>query len=198
MSQFQFIMENPAVAHLTDLVQRRVEQTLEGGDPLSGRGNIWEETLALCAERPLLGYSFEAYSRYSFYDTPHQQYLEVLYKTGGLGLTLYGVMLIAMGLGLWHLARHAPRRSEVDFMIRGVLATLAAALLGNLSQPNLTYSVTGNCLFLMVGLLMNRFGATELTAFAPKPTSGSRTQPLPRPLPGRASSSAEPPGRKAA
>jgi hypothetical protein len=35
-------------------------------------------------------------------------------------------------------------------------------MLGNLSQPNLTYSLTGNCLFLMVGLMVNRHGAASL------------------------------------
>ena len=152
-----------AITFLQNAVHRRLTQTVEGDDPLSGRGGIWMLALELSANKPVFGYAFETFARYSrVYDTPHQQYLEVLFKTGIIGAALYLWMLISGIFGLWHLFRHAPPRSPAAYQVSALLGTLIGTMVGNMSQPNLSYSLLGNTLLLMLGLVLTRHGAADL------------------------------------
>jgi O-antigen ligase len=151
-----------AVQFLQTMLERRLSQTVEGEDPFSGRTAIWLLTLELIADKPVVGYAFEAFSRYSFFDTPHQQYLEVVYKTGLIGGVFYLWMLAGAIMGLCHLIHHAPKGSAAKFLLKALLFAFLGTLVGNLSQPNLTYSLTGNTLYLMLGLMLNRHGASWL------------------------------------
>jgi O-antigen ligase len=118
---------------------------------------------------------FEPFARYSaIYDTAHQQYLEVLYKTGLLGLVLYLWVLLSGIMGLWHLIRNSSPGSPAAFLLRAALAAFAGTIVGCISQPNLTYSLTGNTLFLVLGLLLTRHGAAELTEAPAQPVAGER------------------------
>lgn len=159
---FDFITQNNHVAQWVERLSQRFSQTVDSSDPLSGRGDIWELTIELWAERPFFGYAFESFSNYADFDTPHQQYLEILYKSGAVGAALYGAVLLTSLLGLFHLARFAVPRSEPWFLLRALIAALCATLVGNLSQPNLTYSVTGNFLFFALGLSLNKHAAAAL------------------------------------
>ncbi|MEZ6052139.1 MAG: O-antigen ligase family protein [Planctomycetaceae bacterium] len=184
---FNLDIQNEAVLQLKENVEKRYSQTVGAEDPLSGRAGIWADTLGLAADRPIFGYAFESYHHHSTFDTPHQQYLEILYKTGGLGLVLYFWLLFSALGGVRHLSQHVAVRSDGWYFLKALFASFAAAMVGNLSQPNLTYSITGNCLFLMVGLMLNRNGAASLVDPPSVPASvGSTPLGLPQhSFPGR-------------
>lgn len=168
-----------AVSFLQRTLERRLERTVDGEDPLSGRGGIWILTLELAADKPLFGYAFESFSRYSrIYDTPHQQYLEIQFKTGLIGSAAY-LWVLGSGLfGLWHLIGKTHPRSPARYHLWAVLAMLTGTLIGNLSQPNLSYSLTGNALFLILGLILNRHGAASLVDEAHPQVAASRPVPV--------------------
>ncbi|MGD9856180.1 MAG: O-antigen ligase family protein [Planctomycetaceae bacterium] len=157
-----FITQNNDVAMWMERFTRRFSQTVGASDPLSGRGDLWALTIDLWAERPVFGYAFESFSKYADVDTPHQQYLEILYKSGALGVALYGILMLTSFLGLLHLARFSVARTEAWFLLRALNAAFCATMIGNLSQPNLTYSVTGNFLFFALGLALNKHAAAAL------------------------------------
>jgi O-antigen ligase len=163
-----------AINFLQSAVDRRLTQTIDSDDPFAGRVGIWMHALELCSEKPVLGYAFEPFSRYSnHFDTPHQQYLEVLYKTGLVGGLLYFTMLGSGLVGLWHLVGRTEPRSAQSYLMKALLAAYVGTLLGNFSQPNFSYSLTGNTLFLMVGAVLTRHGAAGLvtTGHASGPTT---------------------------
>lgn len=151
---FSALRDTQVVTVLMQRVQDRVDRSTEDEDPSSGRFEIWEFALELWAEKPVFGYMFESFSRYSGdVDTPHQQYLEVLYKCGGLGLAIYGSLLGSCLMVTRRLLRLAVPGSEAWYRLHAMAAMLIGVLLGNLTQPNLTYSLTGNMVFLMFGCL---------------------------------------------
>jgi O-antigen ligase len=159
-----------AVEFLQGAIERRFLETVEREDTFSGRGDIWLLAIDLSSRKPVFGYMFEPFSRYSvIFDTAHQQYLEVLYKTGVIGTALYLWVLLSGVYGLWHLQRHAEARRPAWYLVWAALAALLGTLVGNLSQPNLTYSLTGNTLFLMLGMLLSRHGAADLVEAPPVP-----------------------------
>lgn len=181
-----------AIEFLQGAVERRLLQTFEGEDALSGRGGIWLMAVELSSRRPVFGYMFEPFARYSvIYDTAHQQYLEVLYKTGVLGLALYLWVLGSGAAGIWHLVRNAAVRSPAWYLLWSALAALLGTMVGCLSQPNLTYSLTGNTMFLMLGMLLTRHGAAELADAPDLPTVSTKPVRLEirHPQPGAAASS---------
>ena len=152
-----------AINFLQSAIDRRLTQTVDSDDPFAGRVGIWMHALELCSEKPVLGYAFEPFSRYSnYFDTPHQQYLEILYKTGLVGGVLYLSMLGSGLIGLWHLVSRTEPRSAQSYLMRALLAAFVGTLVGNFSQPNLSYSLTGNTLFFMVGAVLTRQGAAGL------------------------------------
>ena len=87
------------------------------------------------------------------YDTPHQQYLEVLFKCGAVGLSLYTILLLTCLLLTRRLLRMTARGSPARFPLHAVTSMLVGVMVGNLTQPNLTYSLTGNMIFLLFGSL---------------------------------------------
>lgn len=150
---FSMLRETEMVSVLMDRVQTRIERSTESDDPSSGRFTIWKLAIELWTERPVFGYMFESFSRYTTVDTPHQQYLEVLHKCGGVGLFIYTALLGSCLASVSRLRRVAARYSFVWFRLQGLNAMLISVLIGNLTQPNLTYSLTGNFVFLMFGCL---------------------------------------------
>ncbi|MCA9074195.1 MAG: O-antigen ligase family protein [Planctomycetaceae bacterium] len=161
-SMLDSVLGNHDVMMWVERLTRRTSQTVGGGDHLSGRGEIWAVTIDLWSARPMLGYQFESFSNFAEFDTPHQQYLEVLFKSGAIGLTLYmGVLLFAWS-GLGHITRFTTPRTEAWYLFNGLIAGFTATMVGNLSQPNLTYSVTGNFLFFAVGLTLTKQMAAAL------------------------------------
>ncbi len=175
-STLDVLMGNQDVMLWVERLTRRFSQTVGASDPFSGRGDIWAQTIDLWSERPVFGYAFESFSRYAEYDTPHQQYLEILFKSGALGATLYGLVLLTGGSGLMHMTRFSVSRTPAWYLLRALMAAFGATLIGNLSQPNLTYSVTGNFLFFVTGLMLNKHAAAALVVHRTSLNNGRQTR----------------------
>ncbi|MCA9027551.1 MAG: O-antigen ligase family protein [Planctomycetaceae bacterium] len=187
------VLNSDAVAEQQPLLQERaahrfVEPVNRNSGALAGRSTIWAEAWSLIRTHPWVGYAFRPYSYHSEFVTPHQQYLETLYKAGAIGFAMYAAMLlIALGwlIYLWRdWNAHATRTSNEGHLLAAVLALLCGVLIGNLSQANLTYSLTGNCLFLLIGLMVHP--RSEAAISARRYVSGSTAwRPwLPSPLEG--------------
>jgi O-antigen ligase len=152
MSLFAVLQDSYVVEVLSERVQSRIDRSMEADDPSSGRYEIWGVALELCAEKPVFGYLFESFSRYmGDSDTPHQQYLEVLYKCGSVGFGLYVALISSCLMNARRLLKMTVRGSPNWYRLHAASAMLIGALIGNLTQPNLTYSLTGNMVFLLFG-----------------------------------------------
>lgn len=116
-----------------------------GGREISfgGRRMIWESAVELIIQRPVFGYMFEPFSRHvGGYDTPHQQYLEVAYKSGIVGLVLYLGFYIGLGLLVYRCQYPGAFSSRVSRL--SVLSFFLGVLVSNLAQPNFSFSLVGN------------------------------------------------------
>ncbi len=150
---FTAFNETEVVTVLAERVHERLDRSTESEDPTSGRLEIWILAIELAAEKPIFGYMFEPFSHYYHFDTPHQQYLEVLYKAGGLGLFLYVWLLASCFKAISRLLYLTIRGTKSWYLLHGLSAMLIGILFGNLTQPNLTFSLTGNLVFLLFGSL---------------------------------------------
>lgn len=157
---------------LMDRIQSRIDRSTETDDPTSGRLEIWRLAIELWTERPAFGYLFESFSRYASVDTPHQQYLEVLHKCGGIGLILYMGLLISCLTCIRRLQKMSVRGSRIWYQLHAVTAMIGGIMVGNLTQPNLTFSLTGNFLFLICGCLCS----AQAAAIAERATAQYRAR----------------------
>ncbi|TWT59610.1 O-antigen ligase family protein [Rubinisphaera italica] len=132
---------------IQDKIEVRAANTFENGDTLSGRDQIWMETVKLVSKKPIFGYSYEPYSNYSFFGTPHQQYLEVLYKTGIVGVFLYIAVLTKLFMGCYFVFYFQCESRSDKLHASACIACLVGCCIGCLTQPNLTYSLTGHFVF---------------------------------------------------
>jgi O-antigen ligase len=133
-------------------LRARVDRTLVKEDPTSGRLAIAAETLDLVSERPYFGYLFESFDKYHVgHSTPHNQYLESLFKTGGVGFTIYYVFVLGFLVQAYRRGRQVLRPFARLYSV--FIIGFGTILICNLVQPNFTYSMTGNVLFLMLGYL---------------------------------------------
>ncbi len=180
---FSMLRETEVVSVLEYRLMDRLDRTTEQDDPSSGRFEIWQLAIELWTEQPVFGYMFESFSRYAGdVDTPHQQYLEVLHKCGGLGLLLYLAVLVSCLMLAIRLLRMTKRGAPAWFQVRAVFAMLAGLMVGNLTQPNLTFSLTGNMVFLLFGCLCS----SRAVVSASQPAHPLRAKPVqksPVPLP---------------
>ncbi|HEY0983309.1 MULTISPECIES: O-antigen ligase family protein [unclassified Schlesneria] len=175
---FSALRDTQVVTVLMQRVQDRVDRSTESEDPSSGRFEIWEFAIELWAEKPVFGYLFESFSRYAGdVDTPHQQYLEVLYKCGGLGLLIYGTLLASCMMVTRRLLRLTDIGSPAWYRLHAMAAMLCGVLLGNLTQPNLTYSLTGNMIFLMFGCLCSARAVVSASQPLYRPATREITRP---------------------
>jgi len=150
---FSMLRETEMVNVLVDRVQERVDRSTEAEDPSSGRFEIWALAIELAIDRPVFGYMFESFSRYADVDTPHQQYLEVLHKCGGLGLMIYLAIIGSFLLSVRRLQRMTARGTRAWYYLHALVGMFFGVMIGNLTQPNLTFSLTGDMVFLLFGCL---------------------------------------------
>lgn len=137
---------------ISDGVIRRYYGAVSSGDLSNGRFGIFTTTLELFQERPFFGYGFVSFSNFSDYGTPHNQYLEVLFKTGMVGF-LFFITFLAFSLNvvIKGSANLPSRFNGFTFPLFVILI-----LLGNFVQPNISSSPTGNLLFLIFGIFSAR------------------------------------------
>ena len=179
---FTALQETEIGTTLIERVNDRFQRSTESDDPTSGRLEIWQFAIELSAEKPIFGYMFESFSRYTGdVDTPHQQYLEVLYKCGGLGLLLYIALLWCCLYSSKRLLQFTVRKSPAWYRLHAMSAMLIGILIGNLTQPNLTYSLTGNMVFFLFGsLCSSRAALSASMSDEPFQATIVRSKPLPR------------------
>jgi O-antigen ligase len=117
-------------------------------EPLQQRLYVWERTIPLIVQKPLLGWGFSAllgrlpgmgsaeYVRIFGYhlvliDTPHNETLHIAYSTGLLGLAVYLWAWIATVRALWRVAR-SPRPAVSPHAAWPAARAAAAGILAGL------------------------------------------------------------------
>ena len=133
---------------ISDGIMRRVEAAQRSGDLTNGRLEIVDLTIGLISDRPVFGYGFQSFSEFASHGTPHNQYLEVWFKAGLAGLLLYLSIIFYATRRIWKATRSMPR----DLSTSPYIVMIGLALIGNFALPNLSYSATGNLVFLVFGL----------------------------------------------
>lgn len=132
---------------------KKLAKVAEGNDALSGREKIWMDASVLISKKPVLGYGFEPFSNYnSRYETPHQQYLEIAFKTGILGFVLYFIPLI---VGLCFMYYNSSFYGVAGTGVRLFVMGGFIMMIGSFTQPNFSYSVFANTFFLLFGIIIN-------------------------------------------
>lgn len=127
------------------------------GEALSGREDIWAHVIELISQRPIFGFGFEPFSVYSpVYETPHQQYLEIIYKSGVLGFVLLVVYTL---LCLWSLCNAYTRclGARERALVSVIFMVFLTILITNFVQPSFGFSIIGNIsIFLVASLFFLR------------------------------------------
>jgi O-antigen ligase len=101
------------VVLLPDMYRARIASITLGDSSLRLRYAVWEEGLAMAAQRPLLGVGIGTFSEHHALGAPaarrssHNIFVEVLAETGVVGLLAYVWMLAAAGRALWRSASRA-------------------------------------------------------------------------------------------
>ncbi|HDY7637098.1 TPA: O-antigen ligase family protein [Vibrio vulnificus] len=123
-------------------------------DLSNGRFDIWIHALDLFSQKPILGYFFEPFSNYSLHDTPHNQYIELLYKVGFIGLVAY--LLPAMYALFKLKSSNASYYSDAKLgELRLItIALVVCILVTNNVQPNLSYTPTGVLIYFLLGFTL--------------------------------------------
>jgi len=135
-----------------EVLQRRISKTTRDVDPFSGRKYLWLHCWDLILERPFFGYMFEPFSNFNdSHDTPHQQYLEILFKCGSAGFILFSIVYLSLVRQL--LGRMRGYSPELRLACLAFLAGFVGILVGNFTQPNFTFAITGNSIAVFYGIL---------------------------------------------
>lgn len=131
------------------LINRLVRISMDD-DPSNGRFEIWTRALELFFEKPIIGYLFESFSSFhEFHDTPHSQYIEVLFKTGVIGFLLYFGYLFYIAISI-HMMRHRVSDKGERAALNTILGAILILLIGAATQPNISYSVSGSWVFVLL------------------------------------------------
>lgn len=151
------LKDNPKISPVFELVNDRIQRTLGNteNEASSGRFDIWKESIRIIADKPFLGYGFEPFSNFSIeYDTPHQQYLEVIHKTGIVGFLMYSFIIFYMLLCLYNKYKSIDYNDNLYITTVSSISGMLALSIGNITQPNFSYSMTGNLIFFIFGIIM--------------------------------------------
>jgi len=144
-------------SEILDALKMRLDVTLAQMQThsYSGRSEIWLQSIELWFDRPLFGYLFESYSNYSRFGTPHQQYLETLYKSGAVGVFVYFVpIFFVLKYSISQLSISLNRRIVYRrFLAQSLFIVFFITLVSNFFQPNFTYSITANFIFFFLGVV---------------------------------------------
>jgi O-antigen ligase len=154
---FISFQNNSKFIPIFELVNNRIERSLGNteNDASSGRFKIWEESIDILSDKPFLGHGFKPFSDFSTeYDTPHQQYLEVMHKTGILGFLIYSFIMIYMLVRLYSLYKKIKSYDSLYITITVSISGIISLSIGNLTQPNFSYSMIGNLIFLIFGIIL--------------------------------------------
>lgn len=136
----------------------RWQRTFGQSDVSSGRFELWRDALSLLEDHPFVGYSFESFNDVSEFahGGVHNQYIECLWKTGTIGLILFLTVWLIIFSRLWMQTKQSGVSRAEKLCRIAVFGSLSGIFISNLSQPNLTYSITGNFFCFLSGFLISR------------------------------------------
>ncbi|MDB4001172.1 O-antigen ligase family protein [Oceanospirillaceae bacterium] len=122
-------------------------------DVSNGRFEIWTYAFDLFSQSPVFGLTFEPFSNYGRHDTPHNQYIEILFKAGFLGFIFY---FLPIAYSLFKLIILNKKTLDDDvFEIRLIaIGVSIAMLITNNVQPNLSYTYSGVMMFFLLGFTL--------------------------------------------
>ena len=139
-----------ALLTVNEGITLRMSAAIEAGDITTGRLGIWREAFDIFSRFPTFGSGFKFFSNFSEFGTTHQQYLELLFKAGLVGFTLYfGVFVVSLFTAFRKSKRINPETRNLN--IRVVAMITFSLLISNLFQPAMSYQVFGNFLFFWCG-----------------------------------------------
>jgi O-antigen ligase len=132
-------------------VSNRVEVSLDNGDISTGRISLWLDTLDVIYQRPLFGHQFDLLTNYGFSGTTHQQYLEILFKSGIIGLLIYLSIFVQSYMNYF---KNRPNFKQYDNHIKffGLFGILV--FFNNFTQSFTTYSSMGNICYCLAGMAL--------------------------------------------
>ena len=149
---------------LADELLFKLHRTISSEDKTSGRYEIWLDTIHLIYEKLLFGYFFSPYSDFSEFGTPHNQYLEIFYKSGMSGFLLYFSSLIILVV----LTFIKIKKTFYFNRYKRFVLMLLTLLIINMVQPNFSFSTLANFIFFLIGYFFNfakaRISKTNSTA----------------------------------
>ena len=145
-------------------LEARYDRTFNKDDFSSGRLDIAANVLNLLEEKPMLGYKFSSFSNYNEkgHSTPHNQYLESLWKTGIIGSLFYYLIIILL---FSKIVKKYIIMNKKKYLVGSrfivlhkyyyslFIISFLLLMLGNFTQPNISYSQTGGVLMMLLGYL---------------------------------------------
>ncbi|MFA9385130.1 MAG: O-antigen ligase family protein [Vibrio cyclitrophicus] len=136
-------------------IVNKISYYANGNEVTSGRTDIWFDTIVLWAERPLFGFGFDYFSNYvPGFDTPHQQYLELLFKSGLIGLFLYLSLCLKVVFMLSDYFCKASFLKSRYVLFRLIFILVFPVLINGLFQPILSYSIVSNMIMFILGYIL--------------------------------------------
>ena len=157
------LVNNINISEYTKNLEVRYDRTFASDDYSSGRIDIANEVFDLMELKPLLGYKFSSFSNYhEGHSTPHNQYLESIFKTGVIGFLLYFSIIFILYFNIikkynsikkQRVIMKIKKASYNEYYYRLFIVVFILIMIGNLSQPNITYSQTGGVFMALLGYL---------------------------------------------
>ena len=132
-------------------VINKVTYYADGNEITSGRTQIWYDTLELIYEKPIFGYGFDYFSNYiSGFDTAHQQYLELLFKSGMVGILIYFFCIYLF----FYTVKKISTAYALNIHKLVLWVVLVPLLINGLFQPIFSYSLVGNTFMFFFGFIL--------------------------------------------
>ncbi len=131
-------------------VINRIQYSFIHGDIFTGRLVIWEHAFINISNKPFFGNKFDYFSNISEFGTVHQQYLELLFKSGSIGFLIYFSFIIYIYKVSILVLRKYSNSTETIRLISFMI------VISGLFQPILSYHVMANLLFFWAGYILER------------------------------------------
>jgi O-antigen ligase len=130
-------------------------------DVSNGRFEIWIHALDVFSQNPIFGLAFEPFSNYGDHATPHNQYIEMLFKVGFIGFISYFSPLIYSLIRVQKFAKKIIDNNLCEIS-RVTIGLTISILITNNVQPNLSYTPTGVFIYFLLGFTLCKITQNNL------------------------------------
>lgn len=123
----------------------RFTEAVASGDPLNGRGPVWDYALLLWHRQPLTGYGFRtgdvlfeanrALTDVEHHTVAHSSYLQMLLELGVLGMVPLAILIFAAIKIITKTRAHGLERALAACIVAGLLIGLAESSMFGIGQP---------------------------------------------------------------